>query len=189
MTVLEPIEDAGIVLQSPRVRLRPWRAPDALSLLALERELGSDPLRLDDRVATLEETLALIAWYSEIAVARRGLGAWRVSGVADELSIGSVSLVPVDGEIEFGGRFFRRAWGRWLGVHVGRLVLRHAFTTVGLARVATHHHPDNLAATAVVRRLGFEDLGFGQHFGRVARRFVLSRRGWEARWASVAAEA
>lgn len=169
---------AAPTLRSARVVLTPWQPHQALSLLAVERELGADPLRLDDAVRTLDDALALTAWYADVAASRFGLGAWRVADVATDDTIGSVSLVPADGEVEFGGRFLRRAWGRWLGVHVGRLVLDHAFGPAGLARIATHHHPHNLQATAVVRRLGFVDHGIAAHFGRPARRFMATREAW-----------
>ncbi len=168
-------------LRSARVVLTPWQPHEALSLLAVERELGCDPLRLDDPVRTVDDALALVAWYSYVAARRPGLGGWRVADAASDDTIGSVSLVPADGEIEFGGRFLRRAWGRWLGVHVGRLVLDHAFTIAGLTRIGSHAHPDNLQAIGVVRRLGFRDLGLGCHLGRPARCFEATCSEWVKR--------
>ena len=64
-----------------------------------------------------------------------------------------------------------------------RLVLRHAFGTLGLHRVEANVQPDNEASMAFVERLGFRREGFSPRYLKIAGR-------WRdhVRWAILAEE-
>lgn len=172
---------AAVLLRSPRVLVSEWRSADALSYLALDLQSASTGARLDDQARSVDQALAAIAYFQALYRRGNGLGTWMVRARADDRFIGAVSLMPVADEVEFGGRFMAHAWGRMLGVHVGRLIIAYGFSTCGLAQISTHHHPGNRAATAVVVRLGFADVGDAIHLGQRARRFVLTRERWQQR--------
>lgn len=56
----------------------------------------------------------------------------------------------------------RGLWGRGLGTAAGRLLLAHAFSTLGLNTVTAEVHAPNLPSHALMRRLGFREAGEGE---------------------------
>lgn len=61
---------------------------------------------------------------------------------------------------EFGIAIGERAlWGRGLGAAAGRLMLAHAFGTLGLDVVTALVHVPNTPSHALMRRLGFREAG------------------------------
>ncbi|GAA5532917.1 GNAT family protein [Deinococcus aluminii] len=70
------------------------------------------------------------------------------------------NLTPTSGE--FGIAIGERAlWGRGVGAEAGRLLLAHAFGTLGLHTVTAEVHAPNLRSHALMRRLGFREVGQG----------------------------
>lgn len=180
--------DGTELLRTARVRLLRWTPADALSYLALDYQRENTGPRLDDAARTIDDALEAIRYFEWLEREVRGCGTWMVRELASDEFVGSVGLMPIDGEIEFGGRFLARFWGRHLGLHVGRCVLEHGFRRIGFERIATHHHPENRSATAVVRRLGFASCGSALHLGKPALRFVLERSDWMRRAANASGE-
>ncbi|EYB67438.1 hypothetical protein DEIPH_ctg041orf0041 [Deinococcus phoenicis] len=63
---------------------------------------------------------------------------------------------------EFGIAVGERAlWGRGVGAAAGRLLLTHAFSTLGLETVTAEVHAPNRRSHALMRRLGFREVGEG----------------------------
>lgn len=64
---------------------------------------------------------------------------------------------------EFGIGIGERArWGRGTGAEAGRLLLTHAFETLRLRTVTAEVHAPNLRSHALMRRLGFREVGAGE---------------------------
>ena len=55
----------------------------------------------------------------------------------------------------------RAQWGRGIGRQAGRLMLAHAFQTLGLETVTAAVRAPNTRSHALTRRLGFREAGFG----------------------------
>lgn len=87
---------------------------------------------------------------------------------------------------EFGIAIGERAlWGRGVGTEAGRLLLAHAFGTLGLHTVTAEVHAPNLRSHALMRRLGFREVGEGgpdryrgERVGTVW--YAVEWGGWEA---------
>lgn len=63
---------------------------------------------------------------------------------------------------EFGIAVGERAlWGRGVGTRAGQLLLAHAFGDLGLQTVTAEVHRPNLPSHALMRRLGFREVGEG----------------------------
>jgi RimJ/RimL family protein N-acetyltransferase len=95
-----------------------------------------------------------------IDTARRtdGTLAFAVVGEADGEVRGSTrfyDLAPAQGRVEIGTTFYGRAWwGGMTNPACKLLLLRHAFETWGLARVALRADARNTRSCAAIRRLG-----------------------------------
>ncbi|CAM3804574.1 GNAT family N-acetyltransferase [Deinococcus frigens] len=75
-------------------------------------------------------------------------------------------------------------WGRGLGQQAGRLTLAHAFGELGLQTVTAEVHAPNGRSRALMRRLGFVEVGRGrpeEYRGEVVPviRFALERAKFE----------
>lgn len=107
----------------------------------------------------------------------------------DRAIVGRVTL----GEICRG--FFQSAYmGYWVGGRFARrgymsdaipLVVRHAFTDLGLHRVEANIQPDNLASIALIRKCGFRREGFSPRYLKIGggwcdhERWALTIEDWE----------
>ncbi|GAA5192199.1 GNAT family protein [Rugosimonospora acidiphila] len=144
-----------------RVRLRPVRADDAPQVAALHPET----LRLTGtrRVPEVEE---LRRWYGglaehddrlDLAIVEPGDDRYAGEAVLNELD-------PDSGSCGFrilliGPQYF----GRGLGTEAARLMLAHAFDTVGLHRVELEVYAFNPRARHVYEKVGFVHEGVKRH--------------------------
>ncbi len=154
----------GTLLETDRLRIRPWRheeAPRLLDILSREevmRWLGDGPVEV---VTELEEVHRRIDRYAARSAAPP-CGVWAIEVAATGLVAGTVLLVPLPGaeagEIEVGWHLHPDSWGRGYASEAARAVLDHAFGS-GLDEVLAVCHLDNERSMAVMRRIGMQDRG------------------------------
>ncbi|HEY2670364.1 MAG TPA: GNAT family protein [Rugosimonospora sp.] len=140
-------------LVGQRVRLRPVRAGDATAVAALDPET----LRLTGthRVPDVE---ALQRWYASLAEPDDRLDLAIVEPGSDTYA-GEVVLNELDADnLSCGFRILLagpRYFGRGMGTEAARLILAHAFDTVGLHRVELEVYGFNPRALHVYEKVGF----------------------------------
>jgi RimJ/RimL family protein N-acetyltransferase len=140
-------------LVGQRVRLRPVRADDATAVAALDPET----LRLTGthRVPDVE---ALRRWYASLAEPDDRLDLAIVEPGTDTYA-GEVVLNELDADnLSCGFRILLagpRYFGRGMGTEAARLMLAHAFDTVGLHRVELEVYGFNPRARHVYEKVGF----------------------------------
>ncbi|ALL64939.1 Ribosomal-protein-alanine acetyltransferase [Paraburkholderia caribensis MBA4] len=92
-----------------------------------------------------------------------GLGYWSiVERSAPARFVGWVLLIPEDTygpEVEIGWRLVREAWGRGIASEAARVVITHAFGTVGLPSVVAGIAEGNVASQRVAQKLGMRREG------------------------------
>ncbi|AOO83362.1 GNAT family N-acetyltransferase [Bosea vaviloviae] len=108
-----------------------------------------------------------------------GLGYWSLfARPQPEQFLGWVLLIPYDGvgpDIEIGWRLNRSAWGKGYATEAARLIVEHAFRTVGLGRIAADIDPANSASMRVSEKLGLAFIGDGEHDGMPCKCYVMTR--------------
>lgn len=111
-----------------------------------------------------------------------GLGYWSIfERDAPARFVGWVLLIPEDThgpEVEIGWRLVREAWGRGIASEAARIVVAHAFGTVGLESVVAGIAEGNVASQRVAQKLGMRREGNvdGYVRFRLARADLSSRR-------------
>ena len=147
---------AMTIIETPRLRLRPWSDADRDAFAALHadpevmRDLGG-PI---DRVASLARLDRYRAAYRRLGFCR-----WAVESRAGEV-LGTAGLMPPPPDhprgphVEIGWRFVRRAWGRGFATEAARAALADAFRQQGLTEVLAYAAPDNIRSQAVMSRAG-----------------------------------
>ncbi len=169
-------------LHTRRMSLRGLRLADVAALTALNADPEVARWLLEPIETDYFGIAKVVFRANELYLARPGLGAWRADDDEGRF-LGIFSLMPLEGseEIEIGTRLNRFAWARLLAVEGGRALCAHAFTNLGLPRLAGLCHPRNVAVPAILRRLGFVANGEAQYHGKTALRFVLERQEWRKR--------
>jgi ribosomal-protein-alanine N-acetyltransferase len=155
------------VLQTPRLQVAPMtageldRLHDLLVLPEVRRFL------CDDRVLPREMVGSLLA--TGIARQAEGLGFWSIL-TEEEGWIGLLGLLPVEGaslearpdfagEVEPVIALHPAAHGRGYATEALSAALGHAFGSLRLARVVALADVPNAASVALLRRVGFAELG------------------------------
>ena len=156
--------NAGPLLETERLLLRPWRVDDrdAFRPIATDPEVmryitGGKPWadeQIDDFVQRQIQGLD-----------RNGFCLWRLLWKQQaERLIGFCGLQPwrdrpgleigYHGVIEIGWWLARDCWGQGFATEAARMVLRYGFETAGLEKIIAVTHRDNKASQRVAGRIG-----------------------------------
>jgi RimJ/RimL family protein N-acetyltransferase len=143
-------------LTTDRLVLRGWGDGDEEAFAAI----NADPevaRFTNGRPMTREETRVFLERIQD-GWDRRGYGLWAVEDVESHAFLGFIGLshhrwYPDD--VEVGWRLARWCWGRGLATEGAAAAVRHAFDEVGLDRVISIIHRDNVASRRVAEKNRF----------------------------------
>jgi RimJ/RimL family protein N-acetyltransferase len=151
----------GVVVQTERLVLRPWRSDDldALADVFTEPAVWQYPfgrgLSRDESESFLERQLQ--HWEAH------GFGLWAAELRSERRLIGFVGLaVPswlpeILPAVEVGWRLHPDSWGRGLATEGGDASLCYGFEGLGLDRIVSIFEPENVASGRVMEKLGMSD--------------------------------
>ena len=143
-----------MILQTPRLILRPGREDDAENLYIYARDPEVGPPAGWPPHTSAEnsrEIIRTVLCAPEIyAVCRK----------ADGIPIGSIGLhrndlAEQEDEYELGYWIGRPFWGQGLIPEASRELLRHAFEDLGMCRIWCGHYDGNIKSRRVQEKLGF----------------------------------
>ena len=157
----EPAADGVPVLETPRLRLRPYRADDAQAMF----ELYSDPRVMRYWSFPAWVDVAQARAYLEHARAGMDSGEifpWAIAEGASDRLIGALTLFSLHVDqrrAEIGYSLAPDFQGRGLAEEALRCALQFAFQQLGLCRMEADIDPRNTASCRLVERLGFQREG------------------------------
>ena len=155
-------------LTTARLRLRPFtfadesRMHEIYSDPEVMRYVGHGPHR------TVSETTAALRAYGDM-LARRGYSFLAVEELHGGRVVGDGGLHPLGGtgpEIELGYTLARDAWGRGYATELGRALVDHARTVLGVPVVVAQVEPENAASRHVLEKLGMRQREVRTAYGR-----------------------
>jgi RimJ/RimL family protein N-acetyltransferase len=159
---------AGMVLDGPRLRLRPWREDEAPAFAAL----NADPEVMRHFAAPLSRTES-DAMFARVRAheAEHGFCFWAAELRQEQARpvIGFCGIQRVIFEarftpaVEIGWRLFPAFWGRGLAREAAELALGAAFGPFGLDEVVAFTVPANRPSWGLMRRLGLRPDGMFEH--------------------------
>lgn len=194
--MIEALEPRALVLDTPRLCLRPWSVEDEDLCLALL----CDPAVMRFVGGALSEADARAHMPNAL---RRGaggrLGIWSVErrDTGEKIGDGVLTPIPIEteepdwaqlvpdaypeAEIEVGYLLKPGAWGQGFATEICARLLRHAFEQTALARVVACTDPDNAASQKVLLKCGMRDCGLARAYGEMVPWFEMSRADWQTR--------
>jgi RimJ/RimL family protein N-acetyltransferase len=152
----------GVVLETARLRLRPFHSADAsdVARLAGDREIAATTRHIPHPYAVP----AAEAWIASLPpLHERGeLLNFAITLRASGELIGSISLVlnQVDHHAELGYWIGKPYWDNGYATEATRAIVDHAFLTLKLHRIFAHHFSRNAASGRVMQKLGMKCEGF-----------------------------
>ncbi len=148
------------ILETPRLRLRDWRAQDIAPLAALNRD--PDVMAYLGGPVARQRSDLLVGRFIEKWTEEPRFGWWVLERQADAAFLGFVGLGWPDFReapapcVEIGWRLGRAAWGQGYATEAARACLAHGFERVGLAEILAFTVPQNLRSRKVMTRLGMQ---------------------------------
>jgi len=177
-------------LETPRLRLRRWRAEDLEPFAAL----NADPEVMEHFPSTLsrEETAAAVGRVEE-HFEHHGFCFWAAELPGRARFIGFIGLAVPAFEtaftpcVEIGWRLARPWWGQGLAIEGARAALTYGFERLSLSEIVSFTVPGNTRSRRVMEKLGMRYSEDFEHprieAGHPLRRHVLYRLS-RAEWAS-----
>jgi RimJ/RimL family protein N-acetyltransferase len=156
------------VIQTARLRLRPWREEDKPPF----RALNADPRVMQFFPSLLSSAESDAVGACQALIARHGWGFWAVESQATRACIGMVGLhaqpdaLPFSPCVEVGWRLAHDCWGRGYASEAASAALRFGFDSLGLEEILAFTTVGNLRSRAVMTRIGMHEDGAG--FGHPA---------------------
>jgi RimJ/RimL family protein N-acetyltransferase len=159
-----------MLIETPRLRLRPWRDSDrpAFAALHADREVMHDaggPLDHAESDAKLDRYIA--------AFERYGFTRWGIESLDSEF-LGYTGIMPsrpdhpLGDHVDIGWRLVRSAWEQGYASEAATAALQDAFARCGLPEVIACTTADNRRSQAVMARLGLRRepaRDFRDHYG------------------------
>ncbi len=164
-----------------RLTLRDWRAEDIGPYSAMtqhpdmSRHTGGGPM--DDEAVWRHAAFQLGHW------ALRSFGMWIVRDRLSGEFIGRAGLYEELGwpGVEVAWTVRRDRWGQGLAPEAGMAAVEFAFVHVGVERVISICHPDNIQSRRVMEKVGLTLDGEWSLHGRPSVVYAISRAEWDAR--------
>ncbi|MBW8310496.1 MAG: GNAT family N-acetyltransferase [Rhizobium sp.] len=155
-------------LESPRLRLRPYRQDDARAIYALY----SDPVvtRYWSFPAWTRREQASDYLAARMALETPAVYAWALAERECDRLIGTTTLFSLSGphkRAEIGYSLLPARQGQGLATEALRTVLEHAFGPLGLERIEADVDPRNEASWRLLEKLGFRREGLLRNRWRV----------------------
>jgi [ribosomal protein S5]-alanine N-acetyltransferase len=154
------------ILKTKRLILRDMRRSDVESL----HILFSDPLTM--RFWPVFEQSRTEQWVEDNLrrYARDGFGLWALTLKGSDEVIGDCGLIVQEAEgvaeTELGYHLRRDLWGQGLATEAARACRDYGFDRLGLDRLISLIHPDNIASRRVAEKNGMTLMKLIQHRGR-----------------------
>jgi len=167
-------------LETDRLILRPFTYHD-LDAFAL---IGSDPdvMRYigdgnpQSRDQTAQRLDAIIEHHNQ-----HGFGLWAAVEKTSGDLIGFCGLQFLDNtsEVELGYRLAKRLWGMGLASEAAQASLRYGFEQLGIDRIVAVVHPENIASSRVLEKIGLTYVKDGWYYNRDLRYYAITRDEYE----------
>lgn len=146
-----------IEIDTPRLRLRQWRASDVVPFAAI----NADPRVMEffPELMRPPESRAVARRIRDL-IAERGWGLWAVEVRGGARFIGFVGLhvpapeLPCSPCVEIGWRLAPAHWGKGYATEAARGALEAGFARLGLDEIVSFTASLNLRSQAVMQRLG-----------------------------------
>ncbi|MGA7127437.1 MAG: GNAT family N-acetyltransferase [Chthoniobacterales bacterium] len=145
------------MLNSARLRLRPWREEDFPAFAALNA--NPEVMEFFPKCLSREESDASAGRIRE-GIERRGFGFWAVEvlGVADFIGFTGLSVPSYETHftpcVEIAWRLARKFWGFGYATEAARLALDYGFHELKLDQIVSFTFVGNLRSRRVMERLG-----------------------------------
>ncbi len=149
------VEQPDTILETDRLRLRPYRVDDADALF----EILGDPhtMRFYPQRFTREDADAWIQRQLD-RYERDGFGLWAMELRTTGEFIGNCgpAVQEVEGqrEVELGWHVHRRHWGQGLATEAAAACREHAFERLGVDRLIALVRPENRPSARVAEKIG-----------------------------------
>jgi ribosomal-protein-alanine N-acetyltransferase len=193
--MIEPLPDAALVLETPRLRLAPLVMEDLDIALAVLCD--PEVMRYVGHAMTPE---AVVAHMTDAVKRGAGgrIGIWCARQKATGEKIGDGVLLPIPIEeddtdwsqvvpeayprnrIEVGYLLRRSAWGQGYATEMCQCLLRFAFEQTTLDEIVACTDPGNAVSRRVLRKSGMRDCGTGRAYGEPVAWFEMTRAEWQA---------
>jgi RimJ/RimL family protein N-acetyltransferase len=159
-----------MLIETPRVSLRPWRDSDRAVFAALH----ADPQVMHDAGGPIDQSHSDAKLDRYVAAFERyGFTRWAIEG-RDREFLGYTGIMPsrpdhpLGEHVDIGWRLVRGAWGQGYASEAATAALQDAFTRCRLAEVIACTTADNGRSQAVMARLGLRRepaRDFRDHYG------------------------
>lgn len=147
-----------VILETPRLRLRPWQAEDLEDYLRIYAKAPAMAYQMD-RGLTRQEARGYLQFHIDTWEGHP-FGHWAVVTKTDGRPIGwiglesTASFAGAPEGLQIGWRLDPDQWGHGYATEGALAVLNYGFEELGLSSIYVLFHPDNQRSARVAAKLG-----------------------------------
>jgi ribosomal-protein-alanine N-acetyltransferase len=155
-----------VVLETDRLFLREIVPADFNELY----RMNSDPETMkyvgDGSTRSHEQMQSELKMLMSHYIKKAGLGIWATVLRDSKAFIGASGLVYYDNtsEIEVGYRLLKEYWNKGYATEASRELLNYGFTVLGLKKIVSSAHVENVPSRRVMEKIGMRFVDFRVHY-------------------------
>ena len=169
-------------ITTPRLTIRPMQLDDAEALLAVYGDVETMQHLNSELPRTVEEAREWVQTKIDLFAQDNQLSLWTVIHNESGQIVGDVGLQHEDygsgPVVGLGGRGNRQFWRKGLGFEAASATMAAGFEQLNLGAIGAETRPENLAAQALLTKLGMRPAGTNAQGWPV---FMITREDWLAR--------
>jgi RimJ/RimL family protein N-acetyltransferase len=166
-------EKLNCVLETERTFFRKLTLDDVDNVLQIfqdEQAMRYSPV---EKIQGEDAARGFVCWNME-NYEQYGYGAWAVVSKASGEYVGQAGIVPQASAAEIFYAIVPKFWGQGLATEVALASLNYALQECGLPEVIAIIHPENEPAIHVAQKIGMQESGALEYWGRQNRLFRKS---------------
>ena len=166
------------ILETERLLLREITPEDFEDLFTM----NSDPVVMkyvgDGSTRSHEQMIVELDMLISHYTRKPGLGIWATILKETNAFVGASGLVYYDNtpEIEIGYRILKDYWNKGYATEASFGLLKYGFENLGLNRLVSSAHTENLASRRVMEKIGMKHIDNREHYGCLQAYYEIEKR-------------
>lgn len=162
-----------LILETNRLVLRTWTLEDSEAALQIWGD--ADVMKFVGKPFEDIEVARRALKNAVAAQDKHGISLWAAVEKSSGRVVGCCGFHPFENDLEIAYHFVPAVWGRGYATEAAQACLGYAFGKLETAKIIGFTHPENIASSRVLEKIGMKYKGLVEIEGAKERKYELNR--------------